>query len=150
MRPPLGIIHLARAQNFPKTYISYPLINTRSCEYQGVRNISLWKIFANVLNEWSIRALGRGEVKADCQSNILTTITENIKESQNLGNYIYQISETRFTFTIFQTTQMQTKSGYIFNPFQVMTILHWVQRWTNELQNIFENKQTLRITQGNV
>ena len=36
----LGIIQLVRTQNFPKKkYISYPLIRTRTCTNQGVRNV---------------------------------------------------------------------------------------------------------------
>ena len=36
----LGLIHLVRAQNFSKTNISYSLIRTRACAYQGIKNIS--------------------------------------------------------------------------------------------------------------
>ena len=39
---------------FQKTNISYPLISTRTCVYQGVRNVSFSKNFANVFNEWSL------------------------------------------------------------------------------------------------
>ena len=35
---------------FRKTNISYPLIRTRTCPYQGVRNVSFSKYFACVLN----------------------------------------------------------------------------------------------------
>ena len=34
-----------------RTYISYPLIPTRTCGYQGVRNVSFSENFAYVLNE---------------------------------------------------------------------------------------------------
>ena len=47
------IIRLAQTQNFPKTNISYLLICTRTCEYQGVRNVSFSENCACVLNEWS-------------------------------------------------------------------------------------------------
>ena len=47
----LGIIHSVHTQNFRKTYISYPLIYTRTCEYQGGKNISFSEIFWYVLNE---------------------------------------------------------------------------------------------------
>ena len=36
------------------TDISYPLIRTRTCPYQGVRNVSFSENFAYVLNEWSV------------------------------------------------------------------------------------------------
>ena len=36
---------------FRKTNISYPLIRTRSCAYQEVRNVSFSENFAHVLNE---------------------------------------------------------------------------------------------------
>ena len=34
-----------------KTNISYPLIRTRTCAYQGVKNVSFSEDFAYVLNE---------------------------------------------------------------------------------------------------
>ena len=40
-------------QNFPKTNISYPLICTCTCAYQGVKNNSFSENFAYVLNESS-------------------------------------------------------------------------------------------------
>ena len=40
----MGVIHLVRTQNFPKTNISYPLIRTRTCAYQELRNVSFSKI----------------------------------------------------------------------------------------------------------
>ena len=47
----LGITHFVRTQNFRKTNISYPLMRTRTCVYQGVRNVSFSENFAYVLNE---------------------------------------------------------------------------------------------------
>ena len=47
----LGIGHLERSQNYPKTTISYPLIRTRACAYQRVRNVGFSENFGNVLNE---------------------------------------------------------------------------------------------------
>ena len=38
-----------------KTNISYPLIRTRSCAYQGLRNVSFSENFAYVLSGWSLR-----------------------------------------------------------------------------------------------
>ena len=41
-----GIIHLVRSQNFQKkNNISYPLIRTRTCVNQGVRNVSFSEDF---------------------------------------------------------------------------------------------------------
>ena len=37
---------------FPKNNMSYPLIRTRTCAYQGVRNVSFSENFAYVLNEY--------------------------------------------------------------------------------------------------
>ena len=34
-----GVSRKQSAPNFPKTDISYPLTRTRTCEYQGVRNV---------------------------------------------------------------------------------------------------------------
>ena len=48
-----SIYHLRKI--FRKTNISYPLIGTRKCEYQGVRNLSSLENFAYVLNGYSIR-----------------------------------------------------------------------------------------------
>ena len=39
---------------FRNTNISYPLIRTLSCAYQGVRNASLSENFVNAINEWSL------------------------------------------------------------------------------------------------
>ena len=44
------VIHLVRMQNFPKNYYFLPLIRTRKCEYQGVRNVNFSENFAYVLN----------------------------------------------------------------------------------------------------
>ena len=54
---PLGIILLLRSQNFWKVNISYPLIRTRLCAYQGAWNVSFSENFANVINEWSLGIL---------------------------------------------------------------------------------------------
>ena len=47
----LGVIHLVRTQNFPKNYISDPLIRTRTCAYQGIGNGNFSENFVYVLNE---------------------------------------------------------------------------------------------------
>ena len=57
-------IYLVRAQNFPKNYISYPLLRTRKCGYQGVRNVKLFGKFwvrtmwmipkCNCLHHWHV------------------------------------------------------------------------------------------------
>ena len=49
------IIHLVRTQMFRKTNISYPLVRTRTCAYQGVRNISFSGYFPYPLNEWFLQ-----------------------------------------------------------------------------------------------
>ena len=46
------VIYLVRTQIFRKTNISYPLICTHMCSYQGVRNVCFSKNFAYILNEW--------------------------------------------------------------------------------------------------
>ena len=51
-----GIIHLVRTQNFRKTDISYPLIRTRTCAHQGVKNVDCSEKFTYVLNKWSLKA----------------------------------------------------------------------------------------------
>ena len=57
-----GVIHKERTQNFQKTDISYPLIRTRTCVYQGVRNVSFSENFACVLNGRPLRQLcGHGK-----------------------------------------------------------------------------------------
>ena len=48
---PDSTFNLVSTQNFPKTIISYLLISTRVCAYQGVRNSILSEHFAYVLNE---------------------------------------------------------------------------------------------------
>ena len=49
--PTWGFIYLVRTQTFRKTKISYPLVRTRACAYQGVRNVTFSEHFAYVLNE---------------------------------------------------------------------------------------------------
>ena len=39
---------------FRKTNISYPLIRTRTCAYQGVRNVRFWKIWHDLFS-WNTR-----------------------------------------------------------------------------------------------
>ena len=51
------IIHWASSQNFLKNSYSYPLIRTRTCTYQSVRNISFSENFANVLDEWPLTGI---------------------------------------------------------------------------------------------
>ena len=45
----IGAIHLVRTQNFPETNTSHHLIRTRTCTYQGVRNVSFLETFAYAL-----------------------------------------------------------------------------------------------------
>ena len=47
----LGIIHLYAHKLFRKTNIYYPLMRTRTCAHQRIRNDSFWKNFAYVINE---------------------------------------------------------------------------------------------------
>ena len=42
---------------FRKTSISKPLISTRTCAYQGVRNVSFLENFAYVLNGWCLHQI---------------------------------------------------------------------------------------------
>ena len=48
----LVIIHLMYTQNFQKIRTSYPLIRTRTCAHQVIRNPSFSEVFAHVLNKW--------------------------------------------------------------------------------------------------
>ena len=45
-----GFIHLVLTQNFPKNWHFLPPIRTRTCAYQGIRNVSFSENFAYVLN----------------------------------------------------------------------------------------------------
>ena len=47
------MIHSVSAQNYTTTNISNPLIQTRTCEYHGVRNINFSENVMYVQNEWS-------------------------------------------------------------------------------------------------
>ena len=53
-----GIIHLVRSQYFARDFlkfkISYFLIRTRTCAYQGVKDLSFKTNFAFELNKWSL------------------------------------------------------------------------------------------------
>ena len=46
-----GNHYLARTQLFRKTNISYPVIRTRTCAYQGLSNVSFSRNFTYVLKE---------------------------------------------------------------------------------------------------
>ena len=48
----LVVIILVRTQILRKINISYPLIHTRACTYQGIRNVNFSENFAYVLNGW--------------------------------------------------------------------------------------------------
>ena len=50
-------IHIVCLQNFLETNIAYLLICTRTCGYQGDKNVSLSESFAYVPNEWSLTEL---------------------------------------------------------------------------------------------
>ena len=45
----IGAIHLVRTQNFPETNTSHHLIRTRTCTFQGVRNVTFLETFAYAL-----------------------------------------------------------------------------------------------------
>ena len=47
----MGSFILNTLKIFRKTKISYPLIRTRTCAYQGGRNASFSEDFAYILNE---------------------------------------------------------------------------------------------------
>ena len=52
-------------QIFRKTNISYPMILTRGCAYQGVRNVSFSENLESVTNEWYLSVVTyKGRVKA--------------------------------------------------------------------------------------
>ena len=46
-------IHLVVRKIFRKTNISYPLIRTCTCAYQGIINVSFPENFVYVLNGWA-------------------------------------------------------------------------------------------------
>ena len=71
----IGIVHLAGMQNFPKK-ITNPLVHTRTCTYQGIRNVSFPKNFAYVVNGWSHRIANFPETTAEvylepCQISLM-------------------------------------------------------------------------------
>ena len=77
----------AYAKIFQKTNISYPLIRTRTCAYQGVRNASFSDNFLYVLNE---RSFGKFTSKIlmknwQAPSKIDTTNT-NFTTNNNISN----------------------------------------------------------------
>ena len=49
---PENFVYLVHKRIFPKINISYPLIRTRTCAYQGVKNFSFLEKCAYVLNKW--------------------------------------------------------------------------------------------------
>ena len=59
------------AKTFGKTKISHPLIRTRMCVYQEVRNACFSENFANVLNKWSFSAL---KTQSKCAAMSMMTL----------------------------------------------------------------------------
>ena len=49
--PSIKYVH----KTFRKTNISNPLIRTRTCAHQGVKNVSFSKNYAYVFNEWPLK-----------------------------------------------------------------------------------------------
>ena len=74
----LGINHLVRMQNFPKSNISYTLIHIRTCTYQGVGIVSFYKEFC----AWS---LAKNTMLQSCIQNLVEWIFfAKIVHAQNL------------------------------------------------------------------
>ena len=59
------------AKTFRKTKISHPLIRTRMCVYQEVRNACFPEKFVNVLNKWSLSAL---KTQSKCAAMSMMTL----------------------------------------------------------------------------
>ena len=68
--------------------ISCPLIQTFTCVYQGVRNVSFLESFANVLNEyeWSFRTIVN-----PFHTNVI--FLYHVKTLENYGNFTWYRSE---------------------------------------------------------
>ena len=86
----LGIIHLARTQNFPKKNIYYHLIRTDTRAYEMERNFNFSENFAYVLNEWS---LGSNEDHWVLFEKVYRWLTNSLV-------YVYMESELSLTFNI--------------------------------------------------
>ena len=73
-----GTIHLVCLQNFSKKKnISYPLMRTRTCPYQRVRNASFSETFADILNKESLCSVFRSD---SCKKLEKTEMKGNIFE----------------------------------------------------------------------
>ena len=76
---------------FWKTNISYPLIHTCTCVYQGVRNVRFWENFEYKVNEWSPtfpRAYGQISIVV---STFDQQYKQNRKSSERKTCYFWKI-----------------------------------------------------------
>ena len=63
---------------FRKTNISYPLLRTWTCLYQGVKNVSFSENFANVINKLSLTWPSTKAYREPCQRSMTDILWENI------------------------------------------------------------------------
>ena len=87
-----GVYILVRKQNFPKTYISYPLIRTLTCAYQEVRNVSFTRNFAYIKGVKVFTGKANPKVKLKCLQRVLTWIF-------GIGPVIYKRFSTQIKFS---------------------------------------------------
>ena len=93
----------------------------------------LRKVLKRVLLSFANKEL---EEKMNCRFNFVTTITWRIN----------RILKTVFKFMLTLVTQAQTKSRHKFYAFRIMRVIHRIQGWSYELQDVFlKNKQIPRI-----
>ena len=95
------IIHLVQPQNFAKTKISYPLIHTSTCAYQGIRNVCFPENLACVLNEWSQAKRGREKSYFELALYCITSRNSQNHHLQQPKNFrkltLYEIFSKSFT-----------------------------------------------------
>ena len=82
-----GVINQVFTQNFPKTNISNLLIHTRTCAYQGVRNVSFSEDFAYVLNGWPQNSHIPSKTIKSIKYIIAPFMPENVNSSDDEGEF---------------------------------------------------------------
>ena len=90
-----GNFDLVRTQIFRRTNISYPLMRTLTCAYQGVRNISFSKNFACVLNEWSLGCINTLTTRKLLFLCILSNISQQKSRTMFLVLTVNKVSYKR-------------------------------------------------------
>ena len=97
---PLREYSFSTYAKFSEKLTFFPLIRSRTCVYQGLKNVSFSENFAYVLNEWSLIFLNSANllnIKVESLSylgsNILETFPLDLKQAKSLSEIKAEIKK---------------------------------------------------------